>query len=94
MADPVLTPRIAKENGWSACAHCDRCRVLRKLNMDALFRKSPDLDLGEALARGKLRCQKCERPAEAISVTRMHVGLIKQVMMLTPGLVVSRLDEQ
>jgi hypothetical protein len=93
MSNPILSPRIAKDKSWQVYANCEKCRLLKRLDIDALFRGSPDLDLGEALAKGRLRCIKCEQPGESISVSRMHVGLVKSVMSLTRGLNIVRNEE-
>ena len=90
MSDPVLTPRLAREKGWSIYGHCEKCRAMKMLHVDTLFRRFPDRDLGEALARGKIRCSKCERSCSSLDVSRQDVGLIVPVMKLAPGLTVVR----
>jgi hypothetical protein len=94
MQDVILTPRIAMANDWTVTANCDKCRVLRQLHIETLFRKFPDRDLGEALVRGRFRCTKCEQTCTGLDVSRRHGGLIKSVMKLTPGLTVTRIDEE
>jgi hypothetical protein len=90
LSDPILTRRVARKNGWRITAYCDRCRVNKELHVEALFRRFPDRDLGEALVRAKITCQKCDRSCSSLDVSRMQVGRIISVMKLAPGLTVVR----
>ena len=91
MSGPVLTPRLARQNHWRIIGHCERCKITKEMHVETLFRRFPDRDLGEALARGKITCTKCERPCSSLDVKRQGGGETA-VMKLAPGLTVTRFE--
>lgn len=73
-AEIMLTPRIIRENGWEAMAHCQKCDYMRTAVGSWKLADAADRDLGKALAEGKMVCRKCRQPSRAIYVGKLWPG--------------------